>query len=359
MKKTIAWFLVLLFAALYTFASYGDFKNTIAFRNKSNSVFGSDKYKFGDLFGISYYPLIKQNLRETKQIIPVENPAVGKKINLCLAHDSYLGKDFLASKAQIGSADTIYDLEYPWFRGKANTAVVLDTSKTNVLVFEIVERNLFRLDKNAALNLVNLATANENPVPISEMKTVKKKSKFKQYKEIIFNTRINKNLEFLLFDVRLFTPIKELKSYINYTFFNRLPPEVFISENQKQEYISDVKTSIEDKITVAETEKMVSLLNEIHDFYKNKGFDKVYFSIVPNPVAIIKPEALRYNNLIPMIQNSPNLRMPMIDIYTDFKKCDADLYFFSDTHWNRDGFTLWINKFNAILNADLSSDKNG
>jgi len=357
MKKTIAWFFVILFSALYAFASYGDFEKTIDFRNKSNSVFGSDKYKFGDLFGISYYPLIKQNLRETKRTFAVENPTVNKKINLCLAHDSYLGKDFLASKEQINSADTIYDLEYPWFRGKANAPVVLDTSKTNVLVFEIVERNLFRLDKKAALNVVNLAAAKENPVPVPEAKPVKKKSKLKQYKEIIFNTRINKNLEFLLFDLRLFTPFKELKSYINHKFFNRLQPEVFISENQKQEYIADVKTSIEDKLTVAETEKTVALLNEIHDFYKSKGFDKIYFSIVPNPVAIIKPEALRYNNQIPMIQNSPNLRMPMIDIYTDFKKCDADLYFFSDTHWNRNGFTLWINKFNATLNADLSSDQ--
>jgi len=355
MKKTIAWLIVILFSALYAFASYGDFEKTIDFRNKSNSIFGSDKYKFGDLFGISYYPLIKQDLSKTKRTFPAKNPTVNKKINLCLAHDSYLGKDFLASKKQINCADTIYDLEYPWFRGRANAPVLLDTSKTNVLVFEIVERNLYRLDKKAALNIVNLAAANQNTAPNPVLKPGKKKSKLKQFKEIIFNTRINKNLEFLLFDLRLFTPIKELKSYINYRFFNRLPPEVFISENQKQEYISDVKTSIEDMLTVSETEKTVALLNEIHDFYKGKGFDKVYFSIVPNPVAIIKPEALRYNNLIPMIQNSPNLRMPMIDIYSDFKKCDADLYFFSDTHWNFNGFTLWINKFNATLKADLSS----
>lgn len=351
MKKTIAWLTVVLFSALYIYASYGEFQNFIDYKNQTASLIGSDKYKFGDLFGMSYYPLIKEEPNRNKRTLPVKNIKSHRRINLCLAHDSYLRESFLNSKSQINSVDTIYDIEYSWFRKKHNPTVVLDTSKTNVLVFEIVERNLPYLDKKTALSLIkmnNSDTKQTNP-------TTKKQSKLKQFKEIVFNSKINKNLEFLLFDMRIFTPIKELKSYINYHYFNRLPDQVFISENKKHLFLSEIKTSVEDPITVSETEKTVTLLNEIHDFYKKKGFDEVYFSIIPNPIAIIKPEALHYNNKIPMIQNSPNLKMPMIDIYSDFKKSNVNLYFTSDTHWNKDGFTLWINKLNTTLNSDQTS----
>ena len=350
MKKIIAWLTVIIFSLLYGYASYGEFDALITERNASNSLFGSDKYKFGDLFGMGYYPLIKEEVAQKKRTLPIENPKTDKKINLCLVHDSYLGRSFLKSKQQIHSADTIYDLEYPWFRNRANAAISLDTSKINVLVFEIVERNLFRFDEKTALSIVQLDGINKNSAVNPE--ATKKKSTLKYWKEIIFSLSVNKSLEFLLFDIRLFTPVKELKSYINYHFFDRTVPQIFVSENQKQLYLSDIKPSIENKITRRETEKTVSTLNKTHDFYKAKGFDHVYFSIIPNPVAIVEPEASRYNGQIPMIQNSPNLKMPIIDIYSDFTKSKTDLYFKSDTHWNQDGFTLWINKLNATLNAD-------
>ncbi|MCX6231401.1 MAG: hypothetical protein NTZ33_07650 [Bacteroidetes bacterium] len=314
------------------------------FKYKSSSIFGSDKYKYGDLFGISYFPKIKELFGSDSLEVRIESFPNFNKINLCLVHDSYLGTAFLKSKNQILGIDTIYDIEYPWWRNKQSPTIQLDTSKTNIIVFEIVERSLEKLDSAIALNLVKFENVNIEQINTSKISCLKKTQ------QILFNKNVNTNLEFVLLDTRIFTTFKELRSNINYSFFNKTNSDVFISENSEYLFHSTTKSSLQNNITDNKVSKTVNLLNKVYEFYKNNGFDEVYFSIIPNPVSVIKPECKNYNNLIPLIQTNKNLKMQMIDIYSILKQTNYNVYYHSDTHWNKNGFQLWTNELVRKLN---------
>ena len=351
MKKSFAYIVLLFFLIVYTVCSGVYMRDVTLFKCSSNSIFGSDKYKYGDLFGMSYFPKIKELSCSDSLDVQIEKFPALNKITLCLVHDSYLGESFLKSKNQFIGVDTIYDIEYPWWRNKQSIPIQLDSTKTNVLVFEIVERHINNLSIEIALNLVKF-----DNTTVKEISTINF-SFLKRIKKIMFNNYVNANLEFFLFDSRIFTPFKELKSFINYTFFHRTNTDVFLSKNSKYLIYSPTKSSIQHKVTDGEIAKTINTLNEIYNFYKNKGFDEVYFSIIPNPVSIIKPDSRDYNNLIPLIQNDQNLKMQMIDIYSLFKHTNYNIYYHSDTHWNKNGFQLWANEFNRTINESKNKNK--
>jgi len=57
----------------------------------------------------------------------------------------------------------------------------------------------------------------------------------------------------------------------------------------------------------------------------------------------------KYNNVIRRIQNHPDLKMPMVDLIGIFDTCHCPLYFRSDSHWNYNGFNIWVNEVNKYL----------
>ncbi|MES1181668.1 MAG: hypothetical protein ABUL44_02625, partial [Flavobacterium sp.] len=258
-------------------------------------------------------------------------------------HDSYLGVKFLKSKDQISGVDTIYDIEYPWWRQKPAPPVNLDKAKKNVLVFEISERSLVDLDSMILMQLVKIKQGGNDDDDVFP------RSASAEGEDGVFNKKINTNLEFLLFETRLFTALKELKAKINYKFFNRTSPDVFVSKNKKYLFYYQTKTSIQEKVSEALIEKYVTIFNNTFAYYRSKGFDEIYFSIIPNPVSVIQPDCKRYNKLIPLIQSDSNLLMPMIDIYSIFNDHKSQIYYHSDTHWNKNGFQLWINELNKKI----------
>ena len=131
---------------------------------------------------------------------------------------------------------------------------------------------------------------------------------------------------------------------------------VFFSSNNNFLFLAETKKSVENEISETEIKKAVNNLNEIYKYYKNKGFDEVYISIIPNPVSIIEPECQKYNNLIPLIQKDNDVKMPFIDIYSIFKKTKWNVYYRSDSHWNTNGSQLWINELNRILSNTKSNN---
>lgn len=355
MKKIVAYIVLIFFITIYLISSHiGYMKKVTEWKYKSKTIFASDKYSYGDLYGMSYYP-IKEVFGSDSLTVPIDKYPNTKNKNLCLVHDSYLGGAFLKQKYQLSGIDTIFDIEYPW-RNKPSTPILLDTTKINILVFEIVERHLLTLfDSLTATNVVkfkiNIPNAiNKRQIIQDEITTASNNSPIEKIVQILFCENVNTNLEFVIFNSRIFTPFKEFKSYINNTFFDRKATDIFVSANKKYMFYSETRTSIEKKITNAEVNKTVKLLNYVYEYYKKKGFSEVYFSIIPNPVSIIEPDCENYNNLIPLIQNNKNLIVPMIDIYTVFKKTNNNIYYHSDTHWNKNGFQLWLNEFNRKTN---------
>jgi hypothetical protein len=99
-----------------------------------------------------------------------------------------------------------------------------------------------------------------------------------------------------------------------------------------------------------EIEKIVNNLNKIKEIYTKQGFDRIYLSIIPNPVTVINPNLGNYNGLIPLIQNNKELKLELIDVYNIFKKNGKSYYLINDTHWNSKGLQTWVNEVNKKIN---------
>jgi hypothetical protein len=56
-----------------------------------------------------------------------------------------------------------------------------------------------------------------------------------------------------------------------------------------------------------------------------------------------------YNQLIPKIQKHPDLKMPVIDIYSIFKQHPIGVFAKNETHWTNEGMQLWIDEVNRTL----------
>jgi hypothetical protein len=168
------------------------------------------------------------------------------------------------------------------------------------------------------------------------------------------NKNINQNLEFNLFDYIIFNPLKELKAQLNYKLFGRISKEVSIIPNQPYLFLSETvnaESSISSFNPIDDNQigKVVTTLNSTYSHYRSIGFDAVCFSIIPNPVSIICPEYKTYNDIIRRVQNHPDLIMPMINIIDRLDSAHCQVYQFSDSHWNYNGFNLWVNEFNKYL----------
>lgn len=313
------------------------------YKYSSNSLLGSDKYTYGDLYGMSYFPLIKEPVGFDPVVVPEEKFVTNKRINLCIVHDSYLSSSYLKSKAQLAGVDTIYDIEYPWWRNSPVKPIELKKDKTNILLFEIVERNLNALDSLTAMNLV------KSKVNLHAVQEPKKTAIVKNILNAIFNKNTEVNLEFIIFDSRIFTAFKEFKAKLRYYLFEKVNSDVIVSQKGNYLFYSPTKSSITDSVTMVYLSSKVNLLNNIYTHYKAMGFQEVYFSIIPNPISVIQPDCQNYNNLIPNLQNNELLKMKMIDIYTKSKNTPHKIFYRSDTHWNMNGFNLWLNELNRSL----------
>ena len=92
---------------------------------------------------------------------------------------------------------------------------------------------------------------------------------------------------------------------------------------------------------------LVDNLNTIYDHYKAAGFSEVYLSVIPNTASLMQPDG--YNNLIPLIQNDPRLEMKVIDVYDTFKQSPELLFYYGDSHWNKQGKQKWMDMVFKIL----------
>lgn len=308
------------------------------------NVFHSDRFEYGDLYGFSYLSDYRHKRNFINPIQKINNAP--KKINLFVVGDSFLEKEFITSKNIFNSVN-----DYKFLRHNSNDKLVfeLDTSKENVLLIETVERNLREFKKEDYIKSKFFRKDNLK-------KEVKKISLGKIYYDIegiVFNKKIENYIEFNLFDYSFFSPIKEIKADITKQYFNRINSSVTILSNKKYLYLSSTidKSSLGSsflEFKQKEVDEIVNTINNLNFYYKTQGFDRVYFSIIPNTVTITE-KYLKNNQIISKIEKSPILKAPLIRIYNKFIVEKKQIYFYSDTHWNINGFNLWLNIFNNEL----------
>jgi len=347
MKKIIGYIVLFICIVIYLASSLQKLTNKIAvFKNRDVSLVRSDKMRYGDLFGLSYLHDYKISIDE-KPSIELTACRKIKSFDLYSLCDSYLWS-LLTSDTMFCGANKF---QFANLNNLETLNVKLDSTKKNILLIELAERNIVPMIKqnySYMQEFLKLQTPKRDTSTLIPRHVV----------EFLFNKNINSNIEFNLWESEIFTPVKEFKAQLNYKLFNRVNKDVVVSPDKK--YLlyyptidsSSIYSSFKN-ISESDIDTIINNFNEIYFHYKNLGFTEVYLSLIPNPVSILYPDYnnYKYNQLILRIQNSPSLKMPFIDIYSDFKKTQVPIYRVSDTHWNRNGFNLWMNKVNSVLSG--------
>jgi hypothetical protein len=297
----------------------------------------SDRWRYGDLYGLCYLPQYKHKLEPFKTYHINDNQPIKNNVLYII------GDSFLADKTLDGAFinfNEVYFLD----RRFPVPNIMLDTTKQNYLIMEFAERNLAEYLFTNPDQLKDIENESFKPVNI-----------FTRINNIIFNKELSRNIELLLFDNTFFTPLKEAKAWLNYHFFGRLAKEVAVSTDKKRLFLNaSVDTasaqSAFKKIADNQINTIVKQLYLSSQFYKSKGFKKVYLAIIPNAVSVYDVHRMPYNHLLQRIENQTNF--PTISVYNKFKTSTRNLFYLSDAHWNPLGLDTWISITNKTIVHD-------
>ena len=303
-----------------------------------------DDYRYGDLYHLSYLPQFKETLpvcKPDKIISKVQN------VNLFVIGDSF------TEEQRVNKNDMIA-VTYTNIHWSKQADIQLDTTKKNILILETVERTF----KDHFLVEVNNFKLIKNTKKEEITKSWKKvlKEKIQEIGSFIFPEKdsIEQRFEASLFSYDFFLKFRELKASINHQIFSRVEKKVILSKDKNHLFFSEEALSSDSHsafypFSNVEKDYLTVKLNSTRDKYLKAGFNEVYLSIIPNKVSVVSPDLGNYNNLIQRVQNSPQLEIPIIDTYTEFKKNPTKYYLKSDSHWTCEGRNIWLNKVNKII----------
>ncbi|WP_461461478.1 hypothetical protein [Mucilaginibacter sp.] len=311
----------------------------------------SDRWRYGDLFGLCYLPEYKFELEPFKKyerIRPIR--ATGRLLYI-------IGDSYLADKSLSGAFDG-FDNVFFLDRRFPFGPITLDNTKQNILIMEFAERNLVDYEinqtaeslwtKKELANRLNYSSASVSGRDNSTVQT----GIAERLNKILFNKDLSRNLELLLFDDKIFTPVKEVKAQLNYKMFNRLSNDIAVSTDKKRLLMNitvDTAYRQSDFRTIQDSEvsKLLVNLNAAQNYYRSIGFKKVYLSVIPNAASVYDDRRMTYNHLLERVEKYNHF--PVISIYREFKHSQANLYYRSDTHWNPLGLDIWVAETNRAL----------
>ena len=303
-----------------------------------------DDYRNGDLYHLSYLPQFKEKLPLCKSLNMNNNI---HNVNLFVIGDSFT-EEQRVNKNDINAANYI---NVHW---NNRIDIKLDTTKKNILILETVERTF----KNHFSEDVNNFNLGNNDTNIEINKSWKRLLKEKVELAITFlfpeKDTIEQRFEASLFSYDFFLKFREIKAQLNQKLFNRIENKVVLSKDEKKIFFSEEALPTDSHSAFypfkdTEKDSLTFQINKSREKFLQAGFDEVYLSIIPNKVSILSPDLGTYNHLIERVQSDPNLKIPIIDTYTDFKKNPSIYYLKSDSHWTCEGRNLWLKKVNRIL----------
>ncbi|MFM6947984.1 MAG: hypothetical protein ACKOWQ_03120 [Aquirufa sp.] len=355
MKKIFAWFLFVLFAYVLVCASSDPgMKFLSKLRNHQPEILQSDKYTFGDLYGLSYLP----QFRTIKDPSYVELPTIldtnQRTNNLYILCDSYLYSSFDENPNYFHGIKNAYFTR--WTEDTLLNSNQLKSSNS-ILLIECVERNVtFRL-KLAEINARISIAKHVLKLPAVSQNTFKFPSFHdlnEGVKHVLYHKTLETNLDFVLFSRGIFRIFKEAKASLNLNLFHRTDNGVSIAADGTFLYLKEttdpsVASSSFYPFTNQEIDSFVTNLNEINDYYLKAGFKRVLISIPANPVAILQTEKSPTNQLLNRLKKHPNLKVEIIDPSDSLKVNASQNYFKSDSHWNKNGAKIWLEFLNRSL----------
>lgn len=313
---------------------------------------GADKFTFGDLYGLTYIKPFKM-ARDTSFVALPVLKSDSVKYKMHIIGDSYLYSFFSMDPSYFEKIGEVQFVR--WSTPKA-VPYRLATDKKNILLIECVERNFRNLMQVQEIrNRIDSQSVTKS--------TVQSSSRFAflnqintGVKQTLYHPTLENNLEFLLFNLGIWAPFKELKSALNFYIFGRLDNDVRVSKNWKQLYLT--QTVDPEKVGSSfyptsdeEVGAYVAQLTEVERYFESKGFDQVIFSIIPNPVGVLNTENKPTNQIISRIAKHPNWKGILIDPTLRLQKNAKENFFPSDSHWNQRGAAIWLGQLNETLRA--------
>jgi hypothetical protein len=347
MKRILSLLVAGLCLGIFVLSSNSSWMKALAqSRYSPNSKFPAYKYRYGDLYGFSYLPFYKEISFKAVDIRPYYvRKHASNTVQLYSICDSYLS-NYVLNDSLFSHASS-----YRYIRwGYEQKQFHLDSTKQNVLLLEMVERNSRQYLQDTAYIYNHLGVV--DAVDKEKEDDLTHASWLNTH---VFNKSIEENLEFNLFDYGPFVAVKEFKAQLNHNVFNRTSPDVVISKTRRQLYYSPTidstkNTSSFKQLSDSELATMVNTLNIVYRHYRRAGFNQVYLTVMPNPATILEPNLSTYNKLIPRLQHHPALQMPVIDVYTSLKRNKTrHIYQMSDSHWAKQGFLLGIAQIDSAL----------
>ncbi|MBL7718002.1 MAG: hypothetical protein JNL72_04140 [Flavipsychrobacter sp.] len=309
-------------------------------RVENDAWWGVHKAVNGDLVGMAYLDKVPQ-FHSARDYVFTRHPVETGRNDLYVWGDSYIWKVPDSAYAAVRY------FRFGW-RYREDIAYRLNDTQNNILLIEVSERYVRQyLAGTDMFRHVYGAGGDKHPVSRD----------YTEEREGIntpgfLNKHINQNLEFNLFNYNFINPIRHWKAAMNYHMFRRASGDVVLSGDGRQLYLRETVAGTNNAnsyypLEDGELEQIIHTLNALQAHYVAEGFDEVYLSILPNPATIMEPEG--YNQLIPLVERHPGLRMKVISVYDEYHRQTRRIYRPGDTHWNNEGLQIWLRKVNEVL----------
>lgn len=297
-----------------------------------------DDYRYGDLYRLSNLEQFKDPKYKCPPFPEIQNENK-RKIALYILGDSF------TEEQRIGREDFIVE-KYQFAHWATLLHLKLDTNYTNIIVLESVER---KVREHFLVPIYNIIPDTATYISISEDSRLVNRLDRK-----FASAATEDRLTTILFQFDIMLKLKELKSWINYHFFDRTDPKVTVSDNGKfisyiEETDSTLFTSAFNHVSNSEVDSLVKVINYDQKYLKNLGFDKVLLAIIPNKTSIMMPEEGTYNHLLERVETHEDLEVIKISVYHDFKTMNQPPYLRGDSHWSCIGQYRWLQKVNNEL----------
>lgn len=297
-----------------------------------------DDYRFGDLYRLSNLSQFRDPAEKCPPY-PGINSVKKEKVALYIIGDSF------TEERRIGVEDFVAG-DYQFAHWATELHLKLDTSYTNIIILESVERKVREHFASPIHNII--------PDTATFIFTPEDTRLVNRLDRLFMSVTTEERLATVLFQFDSMLKIKELKSWINYTFFDRTDPKVAVSENGKVlAYIEDTDSTLVSSsfnpVHKTEVDSLVQVLNFDKVYLESLGFDEVWFSIIPNKASVLMPEYGTYNHLLERVEGHPALKVPAISVYQDFKAMGLNTFLKGDSHWTCAGQYKWLEKVNNQL----------
>ncbi|GAB4016007.1 hypothetical protein [Spirosoma koreense] len=259
--------------------------------------------------------------------------------------------------------DSFTDIDTGYYAGGRNVhrwvgdggpvVAPLDTTKTNILVIEFIERVLQERMYHPDFERMYIrdGIAQVAPEPATQPTAATSETKASSWLFARFGSEINQRLEFLLFNSRFFVWFKELKAEIMLHVFGRVSGAVISHDHRAIFYQPEVDTnyvlSAFRPISDQKLDLLVKNMNTIRQHYLRMGFDEVYVAMIPNKVTVLEPTYGHYNHQIERIEANPHLEAPIISTIDTLRQ-HPEWYHLGDGHWNNQGKRFWLRHVNAL-----------